>query len=62
MNKVYLAEKAQLDEQNQVLMQINAKIAPKNLTNVNVALLDFIRDTVVITSGGLDSVNRRITT
>ena len=60
--KTYLAEKSQLDAQNQTLTQINAKIAPKNLANVKAAVLDFIHDTVVITSGGLDSVNRRITT
>ena len=62
MSKTYLATKAQLDTQNQTLTQIDAKIAPKNLANVNAAVLDFIHDTVVITSGGLDSVNRRITT
>ena len=59
--KKYLAEKSQLDAQNQTLTQINAKIAPKNLSNVNAAVMDFIRDNIVIISGGLDSVNRRIT-
>ena len=62
MSKIYLAEKSQLDTQNQTLTQINAKITPKDLTTVNVAVLDFLYDDVTITSGGLDSVNRRITT
>lgn len=62
MSKIYLAEKSQLDTQNQTLTQINAKITPKDLTTVNAAVLDFLYDDVTITSGGLDSVNRRITT
>ena len=67
--KTYLAEKSQLDAQNQTLSaqnqtltQINAKIAPKNLASVTVGLLDFNLDDVNIESGGLDSINRRITT
>ena len=59
---IELAEKGQLDTQNQMLAQINAKIAPKDLTTVNAAVLDFLYDDITITSGGLDSVNRRITT
>ena len=62
MSKIYLAEKSQLDTQNQTLTQINAKITPKDLATVNAAVLDFLYDDVTITSGGLDSVNRRITT
>lgn len=55
MSKIYLAEKSQLDT-------INAKITPKDLATVNVYVCDFVEDDVTITSGGLDSVNRRITT
>ena len=60
--KTYLAEKSQLDAQNQTLTQINTKIAPKDLTNVTAAILDFNNDDITITSGGLDSIKRRITT
>ena len=60
--KTYLAEKAQLDAQNQTLQQINTKIEPIDLTSVETAILDFVNDPITITSGGLDSYNRRITT
>lgn len=60
--KTYLAEKSQLDAQNQTLTQINTKIAPKDLTSITAAILDFNNDDIKITSGGLDSIRRRITT
>lgn len=60
--KTYLAEKSQLDAQNQTLTQINTKITPKDLTSVTAAILDFNNDDITITSGGLDSIKRRITT
>ena len=60
--KTYLAEKQQLDAQNVTLGQINAKIAQKDLSSIDAAVLDFICDTIVISSGGLDSSLRRITT
>lgn len=59
---ITLAEKQQLDEQNQTLQQINAKIEPIDLASVETAILDFVNDPIIITSGGLDSYNRRITT
>ena len=59
---ITLAEKQQLDEQNQTLQQINAKIEPIDLASVETAILDFVNDPITITSGGLDSYNRRITT
>lgn len=60
--KTYLAEKSQLDAQNQTLTQINTKIAAKDLTSITAAILDFNNDDITITSGGLDSIRRRITT
>lgn len=60
--KTYLAEKSQLDAQNQTLTQINAKIASKDLTSITAGILDFNNDDITITSGGLDSIKRRITT
>lgn len=59
---IELAEKQQLDAQNQTLQEINAKIAPNNLENVVVGILDFNNDPITINSGGLDSIKRRITT
>ena len=60
--KKYLATKEQLDAQNQTLAQITTKIASKDLTSVTAAILDFNNDDIIITSGGLDSIRRRITT
>lgn len=60
--KTYLAEKQQLDTQNQILSEINSKIAEINLSNIDFGIVDFVYDDITITSGGLDSIERRITT
>lgn len=60
--KINIAEKTQLDEQNNILQEISNKIAPIDLESIHVGILDFENDDVIITSGGLDSVKRRITT
>lgn len=60
--KTYLAEKQQLDSQNQILSQINSKITEINLSNIDFGIVDFVYDDITITSGGLDSIERRITT
>lgn len=62
MSKTYLAEKAQLDAQNVVLGEINAKIEPMNLESVVADILDFENDDITITSGGYDELHRIITT
>ena len=59
---IELAEKSQLDAQNQTLNAINAKIEPVDIDAVQTAVVDFVHDPIVITSGGLDQSNRRITT
>lgn len=59
---IELAEKQQLDAQNQTLQQINAKIEPENLESVRDGILDFVNDDITIVSGGLNSVERIITT
>lgn len=60
---IELAEKQQLDTQNQMLQQINAKLLPTDfLAAVETAVADFAHDPIVITSGGFDQYNRRITT
>ena len=60
--KIYLAEKTQLDAQNAVLQEINSKIEAVTLSDVNVSPVDFLHDQIEITSGGLDELNRIITT
>ena len=60
--KTYLAEKQQLDSQNLILSQINSKIAEINLSSIDFGIVDFVYDDITITSGGLDSIERRITT
>jgi hypothetical protein len=59
---IELAEKQQLDAQNQTLQQINAKIEPMNLESVVAGILDFENDDITITSGGYDELHRIITT
>lgn len=59
---IKLAEKQQLDAQNQTLQQINAKIEPINLESIVVGILDFENDDITITSGGYDELHRTITT
>lgn len=59
---IKLAEKQQLDTQNQTLQQINAKIEPINLESIVVGILDFENDDITITSGGYDELRRIITT
>lgn len=60
--KTYLAEKAQLDAQNVILEEINEKIEPENLEAVRDGILDFVNDDITIVSGGLNSIERIITT
>lgn len=60
--KTYLAEKAQLDAQNVILEEINEKIEPENLEAVRDGILDFVNDDITIISGGLNSIERIITT
>ena len=60
--KTYLAEKAQLDAQNVILGEINEKIEPENLEAVRDGILDFVNDDITIVSGGLNSIERLITT
>ena len=60
--KTYLATKAQLDSQNQALAQIDAKLTPMDLTDMQVAILDFAFDDITIVQGALNTVTRRIST
>lgn len=60
--KTYLAEKAQLDAQNETLSEISSKIEPINLESIVVGILNFENDDITITSGGYDELHRIITT
>lgn len=60
--KTYVATKAEQTAQTAKLNEINAKVTPVNLESVVVGILDFNIDDITITSGGLDSLRRRITT
>lgn len=59
---IELAEKQQLDAQNAILEGISEKIDPENLESVRDGILDFVNDDITIVSGGLNSVERIITT
>lgn len=62
MAKVYIATKTQADTIIDKVDDLDEKIQPVGLSNVVVGVADFINDPVTITSGGLDSYNRVITT
>lgn len=60
--KTYVATKEEQTAQTAKLNEINAKVTPINLEGVVAGILDFNSDDITITSGGLDSLRRRITT
>ena len=60
--KTYVATKAEQTAQTVKLNEIDAKVTPMNLESVVAGILDFNNDDITITSGGLDSSRRRITT
>lgn len=60
--KTYVATKAEQTAQTVKLNEIDAKVTPVNLESVVAGILDFNNDDITITSGGLDSLRRRITT
>lgn len=60
--KTYLAEKQQLDTQNQILSEMNSKLVKPDLSSVHFGVMDFIYDEITIIYGGLESLERRITT
>lgn len=56
------ADNSKFDNIDQNLEEINNKLNGVSLDNVAVGVLDFINDDVLIMSGGLESLARRITT
>lgn len=67
--KIYPATKQQaeniqdtVDEINSKVDSIDSKVEPLNLADVVDGVLDFVNDPITITSGGLDSTRRIIST
>lgn len=54
------ADNEKFGDIDQNLAEINAKLAPQDLTQIEPLILDFVNDPLVIISGGLDSYHRRI--
>ncbi len=60
--KIYPATKTQADTIIDKIDSLDSKIEPLNLADVVDGVLDFINDPITITSGGLDSTRRIIST
>lgn len=61
MAKAYIATKGQVDNVQTTVNEINTKVTPFSLNQVSNGVVDFINDDITIISGGLDSIERRIT-
>lgn len=62
MAKTFLATQEQVDTIATQITSINGKITPIDLSSVYFGVMDFLYDELVIISGGLESIERRITT
>lgn len=62
MSKTFLATKEQVDTVVTQITEINNKMALANLNSIEIGIVDFVNDDIVITTGGLDEYQRRITT
>lgn len=62
MSKTFLATKEQVDTVVSQITEINGKIALADLNSIEIGIVDFVNDDIVITTGGLDEYQRRITT
>lgn len=60
--KIYPSTQQQVAAIDAKLDVIDGKVTSKSLSNVIVGVMDFVNDDITITSGGLESVSRRITT
>lgn len=56
------ADNAKFEDIDRNLEEINAKLVPIDLNAVDFGIVDFVNDPIIITQGGLDQFNRRITT
>lgn len=62
MSKSYLSTQAQVQAVINKVDAIDVKISPVSLSDVIIGVMDFVNDDITITSGGLDELNRKITT
>lgn len=62
MAKTFLATKEQVDIVVTQITEINDKMALAGLNSIEVGVVDFVNDDIIITTGGLDQYARRITT
>lgn len=62
MAKSYLSTQAQVQAVINKVDAIDVKISPVSLSAVIIGVMDFVNDNITITSGGLDELNRKITT
>lgn len=60
--KIYPATQTQANTIIDKVDDLDEKIQPVSLNQVGAGVVDFLHDDVNIISGGLDSVERRITT
>ena len=60
--KIYPATQEQAQTIITKVNNLDNKIQPAGLNSIEVAVVDFINDPIVISQGGLDQYARRITT
>lgn len=60
--KIYPSTQAQVQTVQSTVDEINSKVNGVSLNNVGIAVTDFLNDEITIISGGLESIERIITT
>lgn len=60
--KIYPSTQAQVQAVQNTVDEINSKVNGVSLNNVGIAATDFLNDEITIISGGLESIERIITT
>ena len=60
--KIYPSTQAQVQAVQNTVDEINSRVQGVSLNNVGIAVTDFLNDEIIIISGGLESVERIITT
>lgn len=60
--KIYPATQQQANTIIDKVDNLDEKIQPVGLNGVEIGVVDFVNDNIIITTGGLDQYARRITT
>lgn len=60
--KIYPSTQAQVQAVQNTVDEINCRVQGVSLNNVGIAVTDFLNDEITIISGGLESIERIITT